>query len=514
MRSVLHHHHPTEGGLHEPRGTPYNPPMPRILEPDFIARHRAQRLATVDAQAEPALRTAGVDAADLDGNGAIEGDPELRRLYQKLLSLDASGSAQAGVDLDNPAVQPVYRALNARFAQRTGAEALLGNKRLVDVAELSAVRDGVFVLSRKDGVRQLGVGSVQEALVQVAAAEETRTGRPSLLRVSLGANNANRGLFGPGTEAAVRQLQLQVGLPSNGALDKDTLLALDVELSRARGAPAPGPTPAPAPASITHARFAPLPVFAEVLAGRALLKAGDRGPAVQALQQVLMDMGFPMLALQNDVGVSGVDGAFGGQTTTALKNFQVHAKKRFPAVGVSGVLDAATMSALLALAPAPGKKAWDPGQPVQAPTPCWNGDPSKKLRVVVVKDEHRTFLYDAAGACTGIFPNAHGSAGNATSTGLKVVRTRLDEAGARSTSMQLWGDTRSFGKRIVDLSWAAGGASGEELHGTFDYRGMGKDVSHGCVRHYNEDIITIFDAVAVGDRVAIVASVDEPMLRA
>jgi lipoprotein-anchoring transpeptidase ErfK/SrfK len=41
---------------------------------------------------------------------------------------------------------------------------------------------------------------------------------------------------------------------------------------------------------------------------------------------------------------------------------------------------------------------------------------------------------------------------------------------------------------------------------------MCKDVSHGCVRHYNEDIITLFDAVAVGDLVAIVGSVDEPML--
>ncbi|MCC7112324.1 MAG: L,D-transpeptidase, partial [Deltaproteobacteria bacterium] len=134
------------------------------------------------------------------------------------------------------------------------------------------------------------------------------------------------------------------------------------------------------------------------------------------------------------------------------------------------------------------------------------------LRVVVVKDEHRTFLYDASGACTGIFPNAHGSAGNATAAGLKKIRTRLDEPAARNTSMQLWGDTRSFGKRIVDLSWASGSSSGEELHGTFDYRGMGKDVSHGCVRHYNEDITTLFDAVAVGDLVAIVGSVDEPML--
>ena len=489
--------------------------MPRILERDFLTRHSFQRLATADAQAEPTLQAAGVATADLDADGAIEGDRELRSVYQKLLSLDGSGSPQRGVDLDNPAVLPVYRALTARFAQRTGTETALGSRRLADVAELAAVKDGAGVLERKSSVKQLGVGSVQDALLEVATAEEARTGHPSLLRVSLGTQNANRGLFGPGTEGAVRELQRVAGLPATGKVDGATLAALDVELVRARAAPIPGPTPSPGPSTtITHARFSSIPSFVDVLAGRALLKAGDAGPAVQALQQVLLDMGFPMMALKNDVGVSGVDGEFGAQTTTALSNFQVHAQKQFASVRATGVLDAPTMSALLALAPAPGKKAWDAGQPTHAPVPRWAADASKRLRVVVVKDEHRTFLYDAGGVCCGIFPNAHGSAGNATSTGLKKVRVKLDEQVARNTGTQLWGNPRSFGKRIVDLSWAAGGSSGEELHGTYDYRTMGRDVSHGCVRHYNEDIITIFNAVAVGDLVAIVASADEPLLRA
>lgn len=42
---------------------------------------------------------------------------------------------------------------------------------------------------------------------------------------------------------------------------------------------------------------------------------------------------------------------------------------------------------------------------------------------------------------------------------------------------------------------------------------MGKDVSHGCVRHDNEDIIKMYDAVSVGQYVAIVNGVDDPMLR-
>jgi peptidoglycan hydrolase-like protein with peptidoglycan-binding domain len=489
----------------------------RIKEQDFVTRHAFQRLATADARADSALATAGIPAADIDNDGAIEGDRELRQLYHKLLSLDGTATPATGVDLDSPAVGPVYNALAARFAQKVGAERALGSQKLADVPELAGVRARATSIARLAGAKQLGVGSVQDALLLVAAAEEARTGRASLLRVNLGQGQAHRGLFGPGTEAAVRELQRQVGLPASGRIDADTLFALDAELDRVRR-PAPAPAPPTPPVAgggaSTHGRFGGDAFFAEVRAGRAVGRAGDTGPAVVALQTALLDMGFSMLVLRNDVGVSGVDGAWGDQTTTALKNFQIFARSRHPAVRATGSLDAATMNALEALAPAPGKKAWDAGQPSHAPAPRWNGDPSKPLRIITVKDEHRTFLYDSAGTCTGIFSNAHGTAGSETDVGLKVIKTKLDEAVTRTTGQQLWGDPRAFGKRILDLSWASGGRSGEELHGTYDYRNMGKNVSHGCVRHYNEDIITMFNAVRVGELVAIVASQDDPMVRA
>lgn len=491
----------------------------RISERDFVARHAFQRLSTAEAGSEPALQSAGIASADVDQDGAIEGEPELKRVYAKLLALDSTSSA-AGVDLDAPAVRPVYTALTLRFLQKVGSEAPLANQQLEDVAELAAVKQGATILKRSAGVKQLGAGSVQDALLVVAAAEEARTGRASLLRVSLGTANANRGLFGPGTEAAVQELQRQVGLPATGTVDAATLLALDVALARARApvtppvVTAPVGTPPPS-SSVTHARFASpatIALFRDVAAGRVVLRAGEQGPAVNALQQALLDMGFNMMSLKNDAGVSGVDGAWGDQTTTALKNFQVHARKQHSSVVVNGTLDQATLAALQALAPAPGMKAWDAGQPNHAPIAKWNG--TQALRIVTVKDEHRTFLFDAAGVCTGIFANAHGTAGAETDTGLKKIRTKLDEAVTQTTSVALWGDTRSFGKRILDLAWASGAASGEELHGTFDYKNMGKSVSHGCVRHYNEDIITMFDAVSVGDHVAIVTACDDPMLRA
>lgn len=494
----------------------------RISERDFVARHTFQKLATADASAEPALSGANVPAADVDNDGAIQGEPELKNLYAKLLALDSGATTTTGVDLDAPSVQPVYNALTMRFTQKVGTEASLGTTRkLGDVGELRAVREGTTALARVAGTKQLGVGSVQDALLVVAAAEEARTGHASLLRVNLGANGVNRGLFGPGTEGAVSELQRQVGLQVTGKIDALTLAALDGELTKARTASTTPPvvtppvvTPPSTTGTVTHPRFASLPAFTEVAAGRVVMRAGDGGAAVVALQQALLDMGFNMMSLSNDVGVSGVDGSWGDQTTTALKNFQIHARKAHPAVAVNGRLDAATLLALEALAPAPNKKAWDAGQPNHAPVARWNADATKNLRIVTVKDEHRTFLFDTGGVCTGIFANAHGTAGSETDTGLKKIRTKLDEAGAQNTGNQLWGSPRAFGVRILDLQWASGNSSGEELHGSFDYRNMGKNVSHGCVRHYNEDIIKMFNSVSVGDHVAIVTSFDDPMLRA
>ena len=492
--------------------------MTRVKEVDFVARHAFQRLSTSELRADPALSQAGVAAADVDNNGEIAGAPELSSLYKKLLALEVGATATSGVDLDAPSVKPVYSALSLRFSQQVGVESALGTKTLAAVPELSAVSAGAATMQRRDGVRQLGMGSVQDALNVIAAAAERVTGQPSLLRINLGANNVNRGMFGPGSEGVVKRFQQQEGLPATGVVDVFTLKAIDRSLATARTptptpptpTPPTPPTPPPAP---SNARFSDVS-FQGIAAGTSVMRAGDRGPAVVAVQQALLDMGFPMLALRNDVGVSGVDGDFGGQTTTAIQNFQVHARKTRPDVRVTGVVDRATMRALQALAPAPGAKAWDAGQPNQAPPAFWNGDRSKPLRVVVAKDEHRTFLYDRQGACVGIFPNAHGSAGNATQSGLKKIRTRLDEVSTKATGQQLWGDERAFGKRIVDLSWASGTSSGEELHGSFDYRAMGKDVSHGCVRHYNEDILTIFASVGVGDLVAISDGVDDPMLAA
>jgi L,D-transpeptidase catalytic domain len=182
----------------------------------------------------------------------------------------------------------------------------------------------------------------------------------------------------------------------------------------------------------------------------------------------------------------------------------VHARSAFPEVQPTGVVEAHTLHALDALAPAPKKR----GQQGNLPTPRYGGQP---VRVVVVKDEHRTFFFDAQGLCQGIYGNAVGARATRTDPGLKKVKGKLGLAAARALGEKLWGGP-VFGARLIDLSWANGSHSGEELHGTNAPDKLGEDVSHGCIRHDNAAIIALYNALQVGDQVAIVDTVRDPHL--
>ncbi len=273
--------------------------------------------------------------------------------------------------------------------------------------------------------------------------------------------------------------------------------------------PASGTT---GPSSLKNKRFAGDPNLERVAKGELTLTNGAKGEAVTRLQRALLDMGYslrPYPSKTTGKMVGGVDGAWGNQTKTALMNFQRHASHSDPKVKVTGNLDAATLAALDRMAPPVAGKAWSsPNE--KLPLPYYNG---KQVRVVIVKDEHRTYLFDKQGKVAGIFSNAVGAAASQTDTGLKKVTGKLGRADAEAVGKQLWNSPKAFGDRIVELSWADGRSSGEEMHGTYAYDQMGMDVSHGCARHYNEDIITMFDALAVGDLVAVVDSLADPKLK-
>jgi peptidoglycan hydrolase-like protein with peptidoglycan-binding domain len=256
------------------------------------------------------------------------------------------------------------------------------------------------------------------------------------------------------------------------------------------------PATPPPPASLRNPRFAGLPDLAEVLAGKAMLGNKSRGEGLEAVQQALLDMGFSLYG--------GADGYYGRQSAKAIRNFQVHARSAFPEVRPSGVVDAPTLGALDALAPALKQR----GQTENLPVPRYDGKP---VRVVVVKDEHRTFLFDAQGKLQGIYGNAVGAKATQTDTGLKKINKKLGLAEARALGFELWGGP-VFGPRLIDLSWMDGSRSGEELHGTNAPTQLGEDVSHGCIRHDNAAIIALYDALHVGDAVAVVNTVRDAHL--
>ncbi len=260
--------------------------------------------------------------------------------------------------------------------------------------------------------------------------------------------------------------------------------------------PATTPGGRPSGPAMLNPRFAADAQLATVLAGGKLTIVA-KGDGVKKLQQAMSDMGF---ALPN-----AADGDFGQMSARAVRNFQVNASKMFPDVKATGVVDAATLRALDALAPAPGQQ----GQSKNVPAPFYDGKP---VRVVVLKDEHRTFLFDKQGKLEKILLNAVGAKATSTDEGLKFVKTKLDEKTSLEVGQKLWGGP-VFGPRILDLSWADGSRSGEELHGTSAPKQLGEDVSHGCVRHSNEDIVKLYDALTVGDKVAIVSGLADAHLK-
>jgi peptidoglycan hydrolase-like protein with peptidoglycan-binding domain len=238
-------------------------------------------------------------------------------------------------------------------------------------------------------------------------------------------------------------------------------------------------------------RFAGSADLEAVLAGTSTLRTGSRGPGVQAIQQALADMGFPLHG--------GADGAFGEQSARAVRNFQAHARSAFPNVQVTSVVDAATLQALDTLAPAVGQR----GQVGNIPRARYQG---QDVRIIVIKDEHRTFKFDRSGALEAICGNAVGKQSTPTPVGLRKVTGFLDAAGTADLARRKGYPTTVYGPRLVDLSMLDGSRAGQELHGTNAPADLGLHVSNGCVRHHNVDLDRLFAGLRVGDKVALVNS--------
>jgi peptidoglycan hydrolase-like protein with peptidoglycan-binding domain len=95
------------------------------------------------------------------------------------------------------------------------------------------------------------------------------------------------------------------------------------------------------PVTLANARFTGLPRLARIAAGQGALSSADNGPAVSAVQQALIAIGFEMIR-------HGQDGRFGDETREAINLFR--SRRGMPA----GDLSARALGELDQTAPAPG----------------------------------------------------------------------------------------------------------------------------------------------------------------
>jgi peptidoglycan hydrolase-like protein with peptidoglycan-binding domain len=114
-------------------------------------------------------------------------------------------------------------------------------------------------------------------------------------------------------------------------------------------------------------RFAGDPVLEACLDNEQLLKNGASGPAVQKVQEVLIELGHPLPKF-------GADGAFGAETKTAVQKFQL--ESGLPFTQADGIIGPVTMELLDARAPGvpgPGPGPGPSPGPGPGPTPLGAG---------------------------------------------------------------------------------------------------------------------------------------------
>jgi len=135
-------------------------------------------------------------------------------------------------------------------------------------------------------------------LARGARGDSVRALQQALVNQGVVVTGGVDGIFGAGTEAALKDFQEREGLTADGAVDAATELALGLSSSAVLG-----------------------------------LSQGTRGTEVKELQQALIASGLTV--------TGGADGVFGPATSTAVRSFQ-----QAHGLAVTGIVDAATAAAL------------------------------------------------------------------------------------------------------------------------------------------------------------------------
>lgn len=151
-------------------------------------------------------------------------------------------------------------------------------------------------------------------------------------------------------------------------------------------------------------------------------------------------------------------------------------------------------------------RQWDPfippvGAEILIPT-MWIVPDNRGRDIIVNTGEMRLYFYKNNGTQVYTFPIGQGVLDFKTPTGtFRVVEKKVNPAWHIPKSLQAKygmavmppGEDNPLGKYKLTLSWGDYG-----IHGTHMPWGVGRLVSHGCTRMYNEDVEKLFPMVPVG----------------
>ena len=162
----------------------------------------------------------------------------------------------------------------------------------------------------------------------------------------------------------------------------------------------------------------------------------------------------------------------------------------------------------------PGIDAWIPAVGTKLVLPAAHLLPSAPRRGIVINlAELRLYYFDPAGPAV-TFPAGIGRSGWETPVGqTRIVGKRKRPTWTAPPSIRAErpgvpaqippGPANPLGNYALDLGW-----QGYVIHGTNKPAGIGRRVSHGCIRLYPEDIAWLFQHVTVGTPVTFV---DQPV---
>lgn len=276
----------------------------------------------------------------------------------------------------------------------------------------------ILVLSSPSGAQAPAVAVT--GLARGDRGDSVRTVQQALVNQGISVAGGVDGIFGPGTESALKAFQKSQGLPRSGKVDLATAIALGLKSSPYLG-----------------------------------LAQGARGDAVRKMQERLGAAGYRPNG--------GADGVFGASTRSALESFQ-------GAYGFSrtGVVDAATAAALTKVDVETQASKGDSGtdepaaeQPTEQPTgqPASAADASSLVglkigsRGAAVKTVQQTIMnvgFTVVGGADGIY-------GALTANAVKSFQN----ANGLSASGKV---DRATAELLVRLAGASGSGSGSTDH--------------------------------------------------